>query len=151
MDVNPLLAGVLASGSGLGALIGSFTWAAWPVQRRGLLYVAGTLLSMAFLFAFAAFQWYPLALVLLIGAGFGSSAFGTMQGVLVMTTAGAEMRGRAMGILSMAIGSLPFGMIGLGLVAQASDPAAAVMISIAAGFIAMAVWMVRYPQVRLLR
>jgi hypothetical protein len=68
-----------------------------------------------------------------------------------MTTAEPEMRGRAMGILSMAIGSLPFGMIGLGLVAQATDPAAAVMISIVAGFIAMGIWMVRYPQVRLLR
>ena len=151
MEVNALLAGVLASGTGLGMLVGSFTWAAWPVQRRGLIYLAGTLLAMAFLFAFAAIQWYPVALILLVGAGFGSSAFGTMQGVLVMTTAEPEMRGRAMGILSMAIGSLPFGMIGLGLVAQATDPAAAVMISILAGFMAMAVWIKRYPQVSLLR
>jgi MFS family permease len=151
MEVNALFAGVLASGTGLGMLVGSFTWAAWPVQRRGLVYVAGTLLAMAFLFAFAAVQWYPVALALLVGAGFGSSAFGTMQGVLVMTTAEPEMRGRAMGVLSMAIGSLPFGMIGLGLIAQATDPAAAVMISIVAGFVAMGVWIARYPQVRLLR
>lgn len=151
MGVNALLAGVLASGTGLGMLIGSFTWAAWPVRRRGLLYVAGSALSMAFLFAFAAAQWYPLALPLLIVAGFGSSAFGTMQGVLVMTSAGPEMRGRAMGVLSMAIGSLPFGMIGLGLVAQATDPALAVMISVVAGFVALALWMMRYPEVRTIR
>ena len=151
MQVNALLAGVLASGTGFGMMAGSFTWAAWPVRRRGLLYVGGSVLAMAFLFVFAAVQWYPAALLLLAVAGFGSSAFGTMQGVLVMTTAGPEMRGRAMGVLSMAIGSLPFGMIGLGLVAQLTDPAAAVMISVAVGFLAIAAWLVRYPKVWTLR
>jgi MFS family permease len=151
MGVNALLAGVLSGASGLGMMIGSFAWAAWPVQRRGLLYLVGCVLAMAFLFTFAAIQWYPAALVLLIGAGFGSSAFGTMQGVLVMTTAQPEMRGRAMGVLSMAIGSLPFGMIGLGLIAQATDPALAVMISVAAGFLVVAVWTVRYSEMRVLR
>ena len=151
MEVNALYAGLLASGTGFGMLLGSFTWAAWPVPRRGLIYVGGTLLAMAFLFAFAALQWYWVALVLLIGAGFGSSGFGTMQAVLVMTTAEPEMRGRAMGILSMAIGSLPFGMIGLGLIAQATDPAAAVMISVVSGLIVMGVWLNRYPQVARIR
>lgn len=151
MDVNALLAGVLAGASGLGMMLGSFAWAAWPVQRRGLLYIAGSVLGMAFLFAFAAVQWYPAALLLLIGAGFGASAFGTMQGVLVMTTALPEMRGRAMGMLSMAIGSLPFGMIGLGLIAQATHPAPAVMISVGAGFVVMAAWTVRYREMRVLR
>ena len=41
--------------------------------------------------------------------------------------------------------------VNLGLVAQATDPAAAVMISIVAGFVAMGVWIKRYPQVSLLR
>ena len=113
MGVNALLAGLLASASGFGMMVGSFAWAAWPTRRRGLLYVGGSVVAMAFLFAFAALQWYPVALVMLMAAGIGSSAFGTMQAVLVMTTAGAAMRGRAMGVLSMAIGTLPFGMIGL--------------------------------------
>ena len=52
-----------------------------------------------------------------------------------------------MGVLSMAIGSLPFGMIGLGLVAQALDPAEAVMLSVAAGLIVMLAWVVRYRDV----
>jgi len=151
MGVNALLAGLLASGTGIGMLLGSFTWAARPIARRGLLYIAGPLLSMLFLFAFAAAQWYLVALPLLIVAGFGSSAFGTMQGVLMMTTAAPEMRGRAMGIMSMAIGTLPFGMIGLGLVAQATSPAPAVMISVVAGVIALAAWVVAYPEVRALR
>ncbi|MFN0148627.1 MAG: MFS transporter [Dehalococcoidia bacterium] len=151
MQVNALLAGLLASGTGFGMMAGSFAWAAWPVRRRGLLYVGGSVLAMAFLFAFAAVQWYPAALLLLVIAGFGSSAFGTMQGVLVMTTAGPEMRGRAMGVLSMAIGSLPFGMIGLGLVAQLTAPATAVMVSVAVGFLVIAAWLARYPKVWTLR
>lgn len=151
MGVNALLAGVLASGTGLGMMLGSFAWAAWPSPHRGALYVGGSVAAMLFLFAFAALQWYPIALVLLVAAGFGSSAFGTMQAVLVMTTAGPEMRGRAMGILSMAIGSLPFGMIGLGLVAQATSPAPAVMLSVVAGLVVVALWMARYPRVWSLR
>ena len=144
MGVNALLAGLLASGTGVGMMLGSIAWAAWPVRRRGLLYVGGSVLAMVFLFAFAALQWYPLALVLLIAAGFGSSAFGTMQAVLVMTTADPEMRGRAMGILSMAIGGLPFGMIGLGLLAQAIGPTTAVMVAVAVGLVVTALWTARY-------
>ena len=68
-----------------------------------------------------------------------------------MTTAAAVMRGRAMGVLSMAIGTLPFGMIGLGLVAQATSPAPAVMISVVAGGAALGVWALAYPEVRRLR
>lgn len=147
MEVNALLAGLLASGTGFGMMLGSLAWAACPVRRRGLLYVSGCFFSLIFLFAFAALQWYPVAFGLLVAAGVGSSAFGTMQGVLVMTTAPAEMRGRAMGVLSMAIGSLPFGMIGLGLVAQALTPAVAVMLSVAAGLVVMLAWVLRYREV----
>ena len=151
MDVNALLAGILAGATGLGMMIGSFLWAAWPVQRRGLVYVGGVVVAMAFLGLFALLQWYPLALALLVCAGVGASGFGTMQGVLVMAAAGPEMRGRAMGMLSMAIGGLPFGMIALGGVAQGVGAAPAVTLSVAVGFVAMALWLARFPEAAKLR
>ena len=39
-----------------------------------------------------------------------------------MTSADEEMRGRALGLLSMGIGALPFSMLTLGLAAQLTSP-----------------------------
>jgi hypothetical protein len=52
-----------------------------------------------------------------------------------------------MGVLGMAIGTLPFGMIGLGLLAQATSPAVAVVASVAAGIVILALFVARAPQV----
>jgi len=147
LDVNALLAGALASANGFGMMLGSFLWAAFEIRRRGLMYVAGSFVSMGFLALFAGIPWYPSALVFVMLAGLAASAFGTMQGVLTMAAAEPEMRGRAMGVLGMAIGTLPFGMIGLGLLAQATSPALAVVLSIAGGFVILGAVVARFPQV----
>src|SRR5213076_2122898 len=82
---------------------------------RGMAYVGGSMMAMCFLFLFASVAWYPLALAALIVARIGSSGFATMQSALVMTSADENMRGRALGLLSMGIGALPFSMLALGL------------------------------------
>jgi hypothetical protein len=63
-----------------------------------------------------------------------------MQSALVMITADDAMRGRALGLLSMAIGALPFAMLLLGGVAQAVGPSAGVISSVVAGLAMMAIW-----------
>lgn len=146
LGVNALLAGLLASGGGIGMLTGSLAMARFPPQRRGLVYVGGSLAAMVLLFVFAAVPWYVPALAALVVAGVGQSGFGTMQSVLVMTAAGAEMRGRAMGLLGMAIGGLPFGMVLLGAVAQGVGAPAAVMLSVTLGFGVLALWLLRHPE-----
>lgn len=149
LEVNALLTGLLASASGFGSMIGSFLIAARSPSRRGLVYVGGSVLAMASLSLFAVTLWYPLALVALLVAGVGAAGFGTMQSVLVMSTTGPEMRGRAMGLLSMAIGVLPFGMILLGFVAQRIGAPAAVLGSVTLGLGAMLLWNARRPEARL--
>jgi hypothetical protein len=57
-----------------------------------------------------------------------------------MITADDAMRGRALGLLSMAIGALPFAMLLLGGVAQAVGPSAGVISSVVAGLAMMAIW-----------
>jgi hypothetical protein len=79
-------------------------------------------------------------------AGAGIAGFATMQSVLVMVAATPEMRGRAMGILSMAIGALPFSMFFLGLVAEVTGPATALLGSVVLGVIALASWAVWRPE-----
>jgi hypothetical protein len=63
-----------------------------------------------------------------------------------MISADDEMRGRAMGLLSMSIGALPFSMLVLGAVAQAVGPATGVMLSVLVGLVALSLWSLRLPE-----
>ena len=148
LEINAFWTGLLASASGIGSMAGSFLIAARPGQRRGLVYVGGSVVALVFLGVFAAIAWYPAALGALLLAGVGTSGFATMQSVLVMSTTGAEMRGRAMGLLSMAIGTLPFAMALLGIVAQRFNAPTAVIGSVAIGLAAMLLWNARRPEAR---
>jgi predicted MFS family arabinose efflux permease len=146
-DASAFLAGVLASGTGIGSVAGSIVLAARTDMHRGRLYAGGALLAMAGLFLFALAPWYAAALGALVLAGLGLAAFVTTQSILPMVIAGMEMRGRAMGVMSMAIGALPLGMVALGALAQGVGPAVAVALSVAAGIVAMAAWLSLRPEV----
>ena len=61
-----------------------------------------------------------VALQLAIGACFG--AFGAMQSVIVARAVQPEMRARAMGILAMAIGTGPIGILMTGTLSSAIGP-----------------------------
>jgi hypothetical protein len=50
------------------------------------------------------------------------------------------MRGRALGLLSTAIGMLPFGMVVLGGVAQAVGPSSGLIGSVVCGMTVMVLW-----------
>lgn len=153
LGVNAFWAGALAGASGCGALLGSALVAAFVPERigRGWTYIAGAGLAMAGLLVFALAPWYPLAWAALAGAGVGQAGFAALQGALILLAAQAEMRGRAMGVLSMAIGVLPFGMVLLGFVAQATDPAIAVGASALLGLAGLAAWATRCAAVRAMR
>lgn len=148
LHVNALLTGLLASAAGFGSMIGSFLIAARLPARRGLLYTGGAASAMLFLFLFAAVDWYPAAFLALVLAGICMSGFVTMQAALVMLTAPPAMRGRAMGLLSMAIGALPFAMLGLGLAAQWLGAPRSVMASATLGLLTMLLWSRRRPEAR---
>ncbi|MEE9277675.1 MAG: MFS transporter [Dehalococcoidia bacterium] len=148
LEVNALLTGVLGSAAGIGMMVGAYTIAARSPRRRGIIYVSGPVIAMSFLFVFAAVEWYPGALLALIFAGVGISGFSTLQSTLVMVAAGPELRGRALGLQSMAIGALPFGMLILGLVAQAIGASTAVMINTAIGVAMIVAWIKWRPEAR---
>jgi hypothetical protein len=146
LNVNAFWTGLLASGPALGSMCGTLLIARGAGISRGWAYVGGSLFALVFLFIFAASEWYLLSLVALVFAGVGTSGFATMQTALTMITAEDEMRGRALGLLSMAIGALPFGMLILGGVAQAIGPSAGVTSSVVIGVVLMASWMRRRPE-----
>jgi MFS family permease len=146
LDVSAFWTGVLASAPALGSITGAFFIARGLGIGRGRAYVGGSAFALVFLCLFAASDLYPLALVALVLAGLGISGFATMQSALVMMTASDEMRGRAMGLLSMAIGVLPFSMLALGAVAQVAGPSAGVIANASIGLVLIAVWSASRPE-----
>jgi hypothetical protein len=146
LDVNAFWTGVLAGAPALGSMSGTLLIARGVGPPRGHAYVGGSVVALFFLSLFAAANVYPVALIALILAGVGASGFSTMQSALVMTTATDEMRGRALGLLSMCIGVLPFAMLTLGGVAQAVGPSVGVMSGAVVGLAMMMLWTHRRPE-----
>jgi MFS family permease len=146
LGVNAFRTGLLASAPALGSLTGTFLIANGLPLGRGRIYLFGSVMALVFLGVFASAQSYGLALAALVTAGFGTSGFATMQSVLVMITTEDEMRGRAMGVLSMSIGSLPFSMLLLGAAAEAVGPSAGVIASVLIGLVLIAAWTLRSPE-----
>jgi MFS family permease len=102
----------------MGTLIGALLLAALGnVSQHGRIFALGALLELVSLLAFAASPSYALSLVLLLGVGLGNAGFSTMQSTIILLSAAPGMRGRAVGILGLCIGSTPLGLLELGAVA----------------------------------
>lgn len=147
LGARPVLIGLLASMTGFGMMIASLTTARFRPRRRGLVYTCGALAALVLLVPFAASGTYVLALVALLGAAVGGGFFGALQGVLVMTVVPPELRGRALGLLSMAIGVLPLGMILLGELAERIGTRQALAVSAGVGVLTLVLWLWRRPEV----
>ena len=134
--------GLLASMDGVGSFAGAAVL--MLVARRswhGRLYVGGVAVYLAGLAAFALSPHALLAAAALLLVGLGHSGFSTMQAALVYTSAPAERRSEAMGLLSMCIGLGPIGFISVGwLAARVGAPAAALSCSLAGLFCLAVSW-----------
>ena len=141
LQVSPTAMGVLAAASGLGALIGTiFIVSRREIARKSLYYYSGTLACMVFLFLFGVSNTFPLSFAALLFAGVGMSGFGTMQATLVLLSVSEDVRGRLMGIQSMAIGVLPLGSLIMGALAEIWSPQQAVATVALVGFALTAIW-----------
>jgi predicted MFS family arabinose efflux permease len=146
LEVGAFLTSLLLSANAIGSIAGSMLIARGLPLGRGVTYIGGSTAALCGLFVFAVADWYPLALLALLAAGTGIAGFATMQSLLTMVIARDEMRGRAMGLLSMSIGVLPISMVLLGLAAQAAGPVAGVVISVLTGMCVLAAWCVKRPE-----
>jgi MFS family permease len=134
LGVGPGLMGILLASPGLGAVIGAVIVASTAtITRPGRIFVAGSLFAFAALALFAASDWYPLSLAVLVLLGLGSAGFGTMQASMTMLVAHENMRGKALGVVSLAIGAGPFGALLIGATASLMGPSLALAIHAAVG------------------
>ncbi len=145
LSASPAATGALAAATGLGMAVGSIIVLRTSV-RRGRAYVIGSAGAFVFLLGFAGFDRYWLVFAsLLVASGF-VGMFGATQSALVMTSVGEEVRGRAMGLLSMAIGMLPLGMAALGELAELIGPRPALLVSNLIGLAGLGLLMLRRPE-----
>lgn len=147
LGVGAFLTGLLAATVGFGMMAGSSYVARAQPRRRGLVYVAGSATAMVLLIPFALSPWYIGAVLALLAAATGMGLFGSTQGTLVMTAVGPELRGRALGLLSTAIGVLPIGMIALGELAEVIGARPAIVVSVVTGATVLGSWLLYRPDV----
>merc|ERR1712232_1280313 len=113
LDTTPYQAGLIVSANGWGSLLAAVQVTLQNPRRQGVLYCLGiafatVTISGATLPSF----WAAYAAVLL--SGYFSGLFGAVQSAMVMAMVPDELRGRALGLLTLAIGAMPFGMMALG-------------------------------------
>ena len=119
LDVGPALLGVMTTAFGVGMFFGSMILASMArVGRPGATFVVATGFMVVTLLIFAVSKSYGLSVLMLGLAGFCMSGFAIFQSSLLLTVASDEFRGRVMGLLSLAIGSGPLGMLLIGLLAR---------------------------------
>ena len=146
LHVDAALMGVLQAAEGLGALVGAVLIAsAIRINYHGRVFLWGSMLALVGLCAFAMSHWYVLSLPILLLLGLGTAGFGAMQSTLVMLTAHEEMRGRALGVLSLAIGTGPFGSLFMGALASAVHPVFAIRLNALLGIVFLVFTMVLFP------
>jgi hypothetical protein len=118
------------------------------IPRSGTMFWIGSCLMSVCIVGFAASQQYAVALVLLALSGLGQAAFASLQSTIVMSSSSDTLRGRAMGALTLAIGSTPFGSLEIGALAVALGASWAVGLN--AGLSALLVLLValRLPRFR---
>ena len=119
-EVGPILFGIMSGMDGLGSLVGTVVLASIPIYKlggQGKVFVAGGLLLGLGAFVFSQMPSIELAMLILVVIGLGTAAYATMQVTMTLSEADVQMRGRAMGAISLAIGTLPAGMAIVGLLA----------------------------------
>lgn len=112
--------GLLGASAGLGSLAGALILAfRRGLPRAGRLFAIGSFTMCAALVGFATTSHLETALVLLMVSGFGSSTFSAYQSTIILRSASDQLRGRAMGALTVAIGMSPLGVFEMGALTSA--------------------------------
>ncbi len=140
LHVNALWTGILAASAGAGSMIAATLIAGGRRPGRGWTYVGGSAMAMAGVFIFASSRWYETSLLGLMIAGAGQACYNSMQSALTLASSTPEMRGRAMGIISMGIGVLPVSLPIVGVAAELVGPPTALAGTALLGFVLLGFW-----------
>ena len=149
LHVGPTLMGLLLALEGLGALTGSLLIAsASNLTHHGRVYLGGSMAGLIMLLLFSFSQWYGVSLALMLLLGLGTAGFGAMQATIILLVARDDMRGRGLGVITLAIGVGPIGGLMLGRMADAIGAPMAMTINATMGLIAVGLVGLLMPSLR---
>ncbi len=146
LAADALRFGILVAAWGVGALAGSVTLAARAVRRPPWVFFAGMSSLFVCICGFALSGAYLLSVGLLLAGGIGFSGFASMQILITLRSAPPALRGRALGVVGLAIGVNPLGNVILGLVAEQVGPQPALAGFALIGLSGLALVRWRYPE-----
>ena len=149
---NAATNGLLFSARGVGSLIGALTIATLGRSHvRGKFITLGSLCFPIFIIFFALTYWLPLSLLFMIFVGTAMIFVVNFSNATIQSIVPDSLRGRVMGLYTaIFMGSMPFGALLLGTIAEHAGEAEAALISAgAAFFIACLVWFL-IPKLRVL-
>ncbi|MEM7340627.1 MAG: MFS transporter [Actinomycetota bacterium] len=146
VDATPVATGALAAATGLGMAVGALVILTERVPR-GPAYATGAAGAFTFLLGFALFDTYALVFASLFLASSFVGLFAATQSALVLRSVEPAMKGRAMGLLLMAIGMLPLGMAALGEAAEVFGAPTALVGANLIGLAGLGLYLSRRPEV----
>ena len=136
LGVGPGLMGTMQASMGCGAVFGAMGIAFLTnIRYHSRFYLFGAVIAFASLILFSFSRVYVLSILSLFVLGVGMAGSSTMQATIVVLVAKQDMRGKALGILSIAIGVAPFGALIIGSVADFAGPSIAVRLNATLGII----------------
>ena len=149
LNVGPGLMGILMGADGLGAILGSMLIAsASRLRHHGRVYLGGSIVGLTMALMLSMSEVFGLSMLILFLLGLGTSGFGTMQSTIVVIASSEDMRGRALGIISLAIGAGPIGALIIGAVAENTSPQMAIAILAALGLLTVGAVGILMPEIR---
>lgn len=122
--VSDTLVGVLAAAEPAGATLGGLvlTIAGAPPGRPIWLLLLGAGSFLAAMTAMPLAPWFWAASLLLFGGGLGIAVYSNVQVTIALAKSPPGMRSRVMGLLTVAVGTWPFGMLIAGWLAGRIGP-----------------------------
>jgi len=119
LNITPIFIGLLLGADGIGSLVGALIVASQKEIKNGVrLFIYGSLISSLALVLFSFSKIYFLSLFSLFILGAAVSGFSTMQSTLVILKTPKNIHGKALGILTMAMGFHPVGALIIGFFAN---------------------------------
>ena len=112
LDIGPQRMGILAGADGVGAIAvaGTLVFLARPA-KAGPFFLGGAFFGTMVVVILGLSRIFPLSLCLQVLAGAFFGAFSAMQPVVIINTVEPQFRARALGMLAMAIGCTPLGIL----------------------------------------
>lgn len=146
LDLGPAGLGRLMMFMGIGNFIGSFAIATMGDFRyKGGMFVMGSIAWGVGWSLFGLSESATISYGLMLVIGFFGATFGVLQATLMLMTSAPEVQGRALGILELAVGTMPIGTLVLGIFANAFGAGVTTAFSGALFAMTLVIHMVRVP------